>query len=95
MRRTVAITRWRLLLVAALVLAAPGERIRAEELSRKVVVESIEKGKAFLLKAQRNDGSWQSEINSTYSVGITSLALLALINSGMSVHDREIQQGLS
>ncbi len=72
----------------------------ADDLTEKQVLGAIEKAKQLLLKLQQADGSWSSvEVNQiggndTYVVGATSVALLALLNTEMSVADREIQAGL-
>src|SRR5262249_50247286 len=57
---------------------------------------SIEKAKRVLLNAQQADGSWKSGgTYDNYPTGVTSLALLSLINTGMTVSDPEIQRGLA
>lgn len=94
MRRMAAASRWRIWLVAVIVSALLIGRGHAQEISSKAVLESIERAKTFLLKAQRADGSW-GEDGSPHRVGISSLAMLALINSGMTVQDKEIQRGLN
>jgi Domain of unknown function (DUF4159) len=82
-----------MLLLVAIVVVTPFGRCRGEEINSQAVLESIERGKSFLLKAQQADGSWSGE-NSTFDVGVTSLALLALINTGMTTQEKEIQRGL-
>lgn len=94
MRRMSVVCRWSAPLVAVIVGLTPAVRCQAQEITSQAVLESIEKAKAYLLKAQRADGSWQEE-TSPFRVGITSLALLALINTGMTAQDREIQRGLT
>src|SRR5262245_51070905 len=80
---------------AALALSG-GTRLSAAELTGRQVVDSIDKAKRVLLKAQQADGSWKTGGgNDQYVVGVTSLALLALINTGMTVADPEIQRGLT
>jgi hypothetical protein len=78
-------------------LAVPcGSRLAAAELTGRQVVDSIDKAKRVLLKAQQPDGSWKTGGgNDQYVVGVTSLALLALINTGMTPSDPEIQRGLN
>lgn len=71
----------------------------ASDLNAKQVREAIDRGKAFLSRKQNADGSWtldQANFNDpgVYRVGITSLSLLALINSGMTLDNREVRDGL-
>jgi hypothetical protein len=81
--------------LSLLLLAIPGWRCLAAELHSKAVLESIENGKRFLLKAQRPDGSWQGGLGGErFAVGFTGMALLALLNTGMTVQDEEIQNAL-
>jgi hypothetical protein len=64
-------------------------------LSAKQVIGAIDKAKRSLLKAQMRDGSWKARgSNEHFAVGVTSLAMLALLNAGMSAADPEIQRGL-
>jgi hypothetical protein len=67
--------------------------VRAE-VTAESVLEAIEKGKRFLISIQQKDGSWATKDGHTYSVGITSLVLLALINSGMAKGDEPVARGL-
>ena len=74
---------------------APVARCRADDITSKAALESIEKGKRFLLKQQRGDGSWHGEGGSDpWTIGITSLVLMSLINTGMTAADNEVQRGL-
>ncbi len=65
----------------------------AADLTEQAVIESIEDGSRFLVSQQRDDGSWRVPAQN-HPVGVHSLALLALINAGMSPNDRPIQRGL-
>ncbi len=80
----------------------PTGRLHAAELSARQVSDSIDKAKRFLLQIQDADGSWSrgGGLDDTYggvpySVGVTSLVMLALINTGMTAADPEIQRGLA
>jgi Zn-dependent protease with chaperone function len=67
----------------------------AGELSARQVTDAIGKAKRALLTAQQRDGSWKLAPDiDQYRVGVSSLAMLALLNSGMSTADPEIQRGL-
>ncbi len=65
-------------------------------LSAKQVISSIGKAKQALLKVQQADGSWKTGGgDDQYPVGLTSLALLALINTGMTAAEPEVARGLN
>lgn len=67
----------------------------AAEVTAKQVLDSIDRAKRLLLKAQQADGSWRGGQNDHYTIGVSSLALLALLNTGMTVGDPEIERGLN
>jgi hypothetical protein len=84
-----------LILCAAAFSLATGVRCPgAEDPLRQPVANAIERAKRYLLRQQQPDGSWQTELG-THAVGVQSLALLALLNTGMTLEDREIQKGLA
>lgn len=84
------------LLCMAAIVVPRGNYLAAADLSAKEVLDAIDKAKQTLLKAQKADGGWKAEGGyGNYEVGVTSLALLALINTGMTVTDPEIQRGLN
>lgn len=66
---------------------------RAEDPLRQPVLNSIDLARRFLLRQQRADGSWSSD-RGNYAVGIHSLVLLALVNTGMTAQDPPIQKAL-
>ncbi len=68
--------------------------VLAADLNGEMVLRSIERGQNLLKVQQHRDGSWQSEIQKDHVVGITSLAVLALLNSGMTPRDTPVQKGL-
>jgi Domain of unknown function (DUF4159)/Prenyltransferase and squalene oxidase repeat len=87
--------RFAVILAAFVSLVLPS-RCFAADISSKGAIEAIEKAKRFLLKAQQSDGSWRAHNGGeTWKVGITSLAMLALINTGMTAQDKEISRGLA
>ncbi|MDB5340049.1 MAG: Prenyltransferase/squalene oxidase, partial [Planctomycetaceae bacterium] len=61
-------------------------------LTEKIVKRSIEKGQEFLLHQQGQNGAWT---DAEYAVGKTSLALLTLINCGMTLEDEPVQRALT
>ncbi len=85
-----------LLCVLAIVGPHAGGLARGE-LSARQVIDAIEKAKRVLLAAQQPDGSWRTGggYGESHPVGVSSLALLALLNTGMTVADPEIQRGLT
>jgi hypothetical protein len=78
---------------AALVVLPAGQGLFADELAAQDVTRAIDKARQFLLGAQQADGSW-SGAAPQHNVGASSLALLALLNTGMTVADPPIQRGL-
>lgn len=82
------------LVVGTLLLAMTVRPAIGADLSAEVVLRSIERGQTLLKQQQRPDGSWHSETQSDHVVGITSLAVMSLINSGMSARDVPVRRGL-
>jgi hypothetical protein len=78
---------------AAALLLAASRRVDADQIAAQQVMDAIERGKRAVLKAQDREGSW-SGAAPQHPVGATSLALLALLNTGMTAADPEIQRGL-
>ena len=68
-----------------------GAQAPEKVLTEKIVKNAIEKGQQFLLQQQGENGAWTS---SEYVVGKTSLALMTLINCGMTVEDVPVQRAL-
>lgn len=66
----------------------------AADLNAEMVLRSIERGQTHLRMQQFPDGSWHSEVQKDHVIGITSLAVLALINSGMTSRDTPVKKGL-
>src|SRR5713226_9718224 len=82
------------LVCVGLLLVPRGAGLHAD-VSAKQVLDSIDKAKRVLLKSQQPDGSWRlGGGGEQFAVGVTSLTLLALLNTGMTVSDPEIQRGL-
>ncbi len=56
---------------------------------------AVDRGIAYLKSMQKGDGSWDAcgSGNGPYEVGPTSLALLALLVSGVNKHDRDVKRG--
>jgi len=86
-------------LLVALSLLAVSLPEASAQVTAEQVTQAIERGKKFLVSKQRTDGSnrdgsWTSIEREHFPVGVTSLALLALINSGMTVEDEPIARGL-
>ncbi|QDT37030.1 DUF4159 domain-containing protein [Stratiformator vulcanicus] len=66
----------------------------AQDLSSKEVLESIDRGVKFLLNEQNANGSWTAS-NDQFEVGVTSLSVLALINSGKKTDDPAVRKGIA
>ncbi|HUQ72709.1 MAG TPA: DUF4159 domain-containing protein [Planctomycetaceae bacterium] len=72
--------------------------IVAADLSAPEVVRSIENGKRYLVSQQRPNGSWPVEADggeTKHVIGVTSLALLSLINAGMTYNDPPVRKALA
>lgn len=80
------------LLAAVVLVHLVGLEARAAELSARKVLTSIEKAKSFLVRKQNSDGSWPGQ--ERHTTGVTSLALLALLNAGMTPDDEAVSKGL-
>jgi len=86
----------RLLVVSAVLVAVtlPGLVPRAEAaVTREEVERAIAGGVRYLLKQQRNDGSWP-EIEDDARTGTTSLVTLALLTAGEPVDAPHVQKAL-
>ncbi|MBI3862688.1 MAG: DUF4159 domain-containing protein [Planctomycetia bacterium] len=88
------------LLTCLVVIAAIGlpqaAGVAQAEVTGKQVVDAIEKAKQVLISVQQPSGSWRSSIGGDmHETGITSLVLLALLNTGMTPADPPIERGLT
>lgn len=86
--------RFRPMILCLVMLSPAWPQAARGEITAKRANDSIERARRFLIKSQRPDGSWQAGNGDRFEVGISSLALLALINSGMTPQDPEIKRGL-
>ena len=87
---------WTSALIAMLALGmawGPGRTARADDPLRQPVLNSIDLAKKLLLRKQEADGAWRGE-RVGQQVGVTSLVLLALLNTGMTAQDAPVQRGL-
>ncbi|MDB5391100.1 MAG: Prenyltransferase/squalene oxidase, partial [Planctomycetaceae bacterium] len=71
--------------------STPVHAQQGKDLTEKMVKESIENGKRFLLQQQGDNGAWN---DLTYTVGKSSLSIMTLINCGMTLEDEPIQRGV-
>jgi hypothetical protein len=82
----------------ALAVLSAGD-LGAAEITAAQVTDAIGKAKGFLVQAQDADGSWRGREGDPYApnfvAGVSSLALMALLNTGMTAADPEIQRGLA
>ena len=90
--------RTRHLLLCGLILATVSRvgwerRAAAEDPLRMPVLRAIEQAKRYLIRQQNVEGHWEGERHQLH-VGVTSLAVIALINTGMTSQDPEIQKAL-
>lgn len=70
-------------------------RSPAADLSAREVLQAIERGRRLLLSVQQPNGSWTARTRSTHPTGVSSLTLLALLNSGLTLKDEPVQRGLT
>lgn len=81
-------------IVAGLLASSSRSVIAQDELSAENVLAAIQKGRRYLISQQLPDGSWSTETASPYKIGISSLSLLSLMNSGLTSDDPAISRGL-
>lgn len=84
-----------LVLVAAALPAPPAREQRPKEDLAESVRVAIERGKRFLIEKEGGTGKWEVDLATTsWPGGWSSLAMLALMNAGVSRDDPVIQRGL-
>lgn len=81
-------------MIAAAILWPP-PALRAQELTEEAVKTAIKRGRDFLIRKQNADGSWTAQDSSDWQVGVSSIVLLSLINSGMTLDDEAVAKGLN
>ncbi len=82
-------------MVALSLLAMTSVPARADDPLVEKVRVSIRQGKDYLLGQQRDNGSWEiAAADVAHPGGATSLALMALLTSGVSPQNDHIQKGL-
>ncbi len=85
----------RILLASLLaLLLTAGRAFAQDDLRREQVLAAIEHAQEFLIENQDRSGGWASPNLGAHPVGVHSLALLALMNSGMTVDDPPVADGL-
>ncbi|HID22890.1 MAG TPA: DUF4159 domain-containing protein, partial [Planctomycetaceae bacterium] len=86
--------KWIGIATAVLLVIGPVGASPAQKVTKQSVLRSIEMAKRFLISRQKANGAWPSGLGGDYQVGVSSLALLALINAGMTVDDPPVAKGL-
>ena len=81
-------------ILVASILSSVCKPVLAADLSEQEVKFAIERGKKYLIDKQKGDGSWTIDSAIEVRVGITSLCVLALINSGLTSQDPPVIKGL-
>ncbi|MBS0205444.1 MAG: DUF4159 domain-containing protein [Planctomycetes bacterium] len=85
----------KLCIVLAVTLLQSIGSIRAAELTSEAVKESIDRGKRFLATQQRPNGVWEAAVGTNpVSIGATSMAVMALVNSGATPQDPTVKAAL-
>ncbi|GAB4145862.1 MAG: DUF4159 domain-containing protein [Planctomycetaceae bacterium] len=83
------------LFCAILLLTVQSRTANAQgEISPEKVLKSIRRGRLFLISQQQADGSWNYGGGNSHKIGVTGLAVLALINSGLTSKDTAVRKGL-
>jgi hypothetical protein len=87
------------MLIAGLLLVAtavPWQTLVAADLTAPAVMESIERGRRYLITRQERNGSWPLDdaTNRDHVDGIAALAVLALLTSGLTANDPPVKRGL-
>ena len=80
--------------LVATLCASIGRPVLAIDLSEQEVKLAIDRGKKYLVNEQAQNGSWSVDGLTDVRAGITSLCVLALLNSGMSPQDPPARRGL-
>ncbi|WP_459556881.1 DUF4159 domain-containing protein [Lacunimicrobium album] len=83
------------MLCVALLTLGQTANLPAQEPTSEMVLKSIERGRTFLVSKQNANGSWPSNMNERYPTGATSLAVLALLNSGLDAKHPVVAKGLN
>ncbi|REK26116.1 MAG: DUF4159 domain-containing protein [Planctomycetota bacterium] len=87
-----------LLVTAACLASACSRPVSAQEMDdaelREGVLASIERAQQFLISRQLGNGSWQPSIVAKWEAGVSSLAVLALLNSGLPADHPAVAKGL-
>jgi hypothetical protein len=63
------------------------------ELTTEAVLDSIDRGRKYLVNQQMPAGGWLAQTN--YTVGANSLVTLALVNSGMTIEDEPVLRAIT
>ncbi len=66
-----------------------------DEILRQRVLQAIANAQKFLLGAQKRDGSWPNTHYMSNDIGFTSLATLALLNSGVPADSEPIRRAVN
>ena len=83
----------RILALCALAVFCAPPTASAADLTGQAVLRSIQRAQRFLISKQSTDGSWSEEA-AGYEAGISALAVLALINAGMTIDDPPVRKGI-
>ena len=77
----------------ATLLGSHGSPLFAKDLSGAAVKEAIDRGRKFLVSQQAAGGYWDAGQDG-FRLGVSSMVVMALINSGMSPQDVPVKRGL-
>lgn len=71
-----------------------GQTVPAQDVTPEAVRQSIARGTQYLLKQQGPEGSWADYRDNRQATGVTSLATLALLNSGETAKNAKVGKSL-
>ncbi len=84
-----------LLAVLGIMLACSVGHSADDAVLRERVLQSINRGREYLISQQSGDGSWSASLGvAEFRNGTTGLAVLALLNSGLKEDDPAVAKGL-
>ncbi len=83
-----------LVCAVAVTIATPDLKPAKADVTSEQVERAIRSGVNFLKQRQQNDGRWPNRNGSESRVGVTCLAMLALLNAGETPDDPQIRTGL-
>ncbi|WP_437193803.1 DUF4159 domain-containing protein [Planctomicrobium sp. SH527] len=90
---------WHLLLIGMIIAGAPrpawSQANPKDDVLRDAVLNAIDSGQKSLIRQQKRDGNWPNSRYLGNEIGLTSLATLALINSGVPTDSDPVRRAVA